>query len=94
MDTVVASIVCSAAEATYADAGPDSTLQPNETQQEHGCQYQSMYSNNTDNQDNHMLGHHWAILGYLELILTSSCQLIGDLRIVRTQCVNYNINNR
>jgi hypothetical protein len=55
MDTVVASIVCSAAEATYAEAGPDSTLQPNETQQEHGCQYQSTYSNNTDNQDTHRL---------------------------------------
>jgi hypothetical protein len=53
---VAVPIVCSAAEADYADAGLDSTTaETYETQFDSGCQVRAMYSNNTDNQDNHRL---------------------------------------
>jgi hypothetical protein len=53
MDTSADSMDCSAAEARHAEAGAVTTPTTNETQHEHGCQFQAAYSNNTDNQDNH-----------------------------------------
>jgi hypothetical protein len=53
---VAVPIVCSVTEADYADAGLDSTTaETYETQFDSGCQVRAMYSNNTDNQDNHRL---------------------------------------
>jgi hypothetical protein len=53
---VAVPIVCSAVEADYADAGVGSTIDKTyETQFDSGCQVRATYSNNTDNQDNHII---------------------------------------